>query len=270
MIYKEIKIGAALLRTYVLDNYDSIDLKRRRAMILICPGGGYRHVSNREAEAVAIRFNSLGYNAAVLFYTVAPFDSYETPADWPGVWPKPQQELSEAIIYIRDNAEALNTDPDKLALLGFSAGGHLAASLGVFWKEFGGERCRPNALVLCYPVITSGEKAHRGSIDDLIGYHKELLDKVSLEKQVTTDVPPTYIWTTKTDQAVPFENSTMFKEALDRCKIVSDIHIYPYGSHGLSLGTKEVAKAGTFVETCVRDWPERVDEFLLKVFKRRF
>ncbi len=270
MIYKEIKLGAALLRTYVLDNYDSIDPDRRRAMVLVCPGGGYRHVSNREAEAVAIRFNSMGYNAAVLFYTVAPFGSYDTPADWPGVWPKPQQELSEAVIYIRNNARALNTDPDKVAVLGFSAGGHLAASLGVFWKDFGGEACKPNALVLCYPVITSGDKAHRGSITDLIGCHTELMDKVSLEKQVTTDVPPTYIWTTRTDQSVPCENSIMFKEALDRARIMNDLHLYDEGIHGLSLGTEETAGKPEYVNKSVQDWPERADEFLLKVFGSRF
>ncbi len=270
MIHREVKIEDALLRTYVLDNFDSIDRGRRRAMVLICPGGGYRVVSDREAEAVAIRFNSMGYNAAVLFYTVAPFDLDQAPADWQGIWPTPQRELASTIRYIRDNAEELNTDPCKFAVLGFSAGGHLVASEGVFWREFGGERCRPDALVLCYPVITSGEKAHRQSIDNLIGFRKNLLEKVSLEKQVGPDTPPTFIWTTETDESVPCENSTMFKAALDGSGVPNDIYIYPRGPHGLSLGTAETSDYGRHIEDCVRDWPERVDGFLLKVFKSRF
>ncbi len=263
MIYREIKLGAAMLRTYVLDNYEAIDLQRRRAMVLICPGGGYQHCSNREAEAVAIRFNSLGYNAAVLFYTVAAFEAE-------GVWPKPQEELSQAIRWIRSNSEELNTNPSKLAVLGFSAGGHLAASIGVLWPEFGGQQCRPDALVLCYPVITSGPKAHRGSIDNLIGKSAELLEKVSLEKQVSGLTPPTYIWTTRTDQSVPYENSVYFKEALDKFNVLNEMHIYPEGSHGLSLGSAEVVDPDKYVPTCVTDWPERADAFLLKVFGSRF
>ncbi len=271
MIYKEVKLGSALIRTYVLSNYPDINENRRRAMILICPGGGYRFCSQREAEAVAIRFNSLGYNAAVLYYTVAPFGREEPVSEgFEGIWPKPQHEVADAVRWIRENSEELNTDPDKIAVLGFSAGGHLAASLGVFWKELGGEKCRPNALVLCYPVITSGPYAHRGSIEDLIGIHDELLEKVSLEKQVTDSVPPTFIWTTKTDQSVPCVNSTMFKEALDRCNVMNELVMYPQGRHGLSLGTPEVMKDMNMVTECVQDWPERADKFLLKVFKSTF
>ncbi len=271
MIYREVKLGAAMLRTYVLDNYEAIDMERRRAMVLICPGGGYQHCSNRESEAVAIRFNSLGYNAAVLYYTVAPFGAEEkTPATFEGVWPKPQEELSEAIRWIRSHAEELNTDPAKLAVLGFSAGGHLAASIGLLWPEFGGRECRPDALVLCYPVITSGPKAHRGSIVNLIGNREELLEKVSLEKQVSALTPPTYIWTTRTDNSVPYENSVLLKEALDKFKVRNELYLYPEGSHGLSLGSPEVFSPENYVPSCVTDWPERADAFLLTVFGSRF
>ena len=146
MIYKEEKIGDATLRLYVLSNYSEIDINRRRAMVLICPGGGYHFCSKREAEAVAIRFNSMGYNAAVLFYSTAPFDSYDEITDsWAGLWPKPLEELAASMAYIRTNADDLNTDKDKIAVLGFSAGGHLAASIGVFWPEYG-EISRPQGV----------------------------------------------------------------------------------------------------------------------------
>ena len=266
MIYREITLGNALLRTYVLSNYKDMDPGRRRAMIIICPGGGYHFCSEREAESVAIRFNSLGYNACVLYYTVN-----EGGAEKGGIYPLPQQELASAVKWVRENAAELNTDHAKIAVLGFSAGGHLAASLGVFWKEFGGVQCRPDAMVLCYPVITSGPLAHRGSIANLIGDREELLEKVSLEKQVSPDTPPAFIWTTRTDQSVPYENSTMFKQALDACGVQSDIHIYPVGRHGLSLGTEEVMGV-RHMETCpeIYDWPERADAFLVKVFGSRF
>lgn len=261
MIYREIEIGGAVLRTYVLSNYSNIDMQRRRALILICPGGGYHFCSEREAEAVAIRFNSLGYNAAVIYYTCNPTGEGHRAE---GIFPKPQEELARAVAWIRCNADDLNTDPHKIAVLGFSAGGHLAASLGVFWPEYG-IMSRPDALVLCYSVITSGEYAHKGSIDNLIGNRTELMDKVSLEKQVTAQTPPTFLWTTRTDQSVPYQNSTMFAEALTGCKVANRIHIYDDGVHGLSLGTREVMNPNRPVNLSVADWPERADAFLQSV-----
>ncbi len=257
MIYKEERISGARLVTYVLSNYPAIDMERRRAMIVICPGGGYRKCSDREAEAVAIRFNSLGYNCAVLYYTVNVEEKGK-------LYPIPQRELAEAISWIRANAEGLNTDPTKVVVLGFSAGGHLAASLGTFWREYG-PSSRPDALVLCYPVISSGPLAHERSIRNLIGEDDSLLEKVSLEKQVGPDTPPSFIWTTRTDQSVPFGNSVVFKEALDRFGIENELVIYPEGVHGLSLGTREVMDPTRRVTQCVQDWPERADAFLRKV-----
>lgn len=261
MIYREVEIGNAVLRTYVLSNYPNIDMERRRAFILICPGGGYHFCSEREAEAVAIRFNSLGYNAAIIYYTCNPTGEGHREE---GIFPEPQDELARAVAWIRCNADELNTDPHKIAVLGFSAGGHLAAGLGVFWPEYG-IMSRPDALVLCYSVITSGEYAHRGSIDNLIGNRTALLEKVSLEKQVTKQTPPTFLWTTRTDQSVPYQNSTMFAQALSRCGVTNQIHIYDDGVHGLSLGTREVMNPGRPVNLSVADWPERADAFLQSV-----
>ena len=254
MIYKEIRLGKALVRTYVLSNYPAIDAERRRAMIIICPGGAYRFCSEREAEPIAIRFNSLGYNSLVLYYTV-------NAEEQGSIYPKPQQELAETVKWVRSNAADLNTDPNKIVLMGFSAGGHLAASHGVFWRRYG-ELSKPDAMVLCYPVITSGPFAHERSIKNLVGDDEKLKSQMSLEMHVNSDVPPTFIWTTKTDQSVPYENSLFFKESLDLFGIENDLVVYPKGVHGLSLGTSETTDYKRAVTACVQDWPERVDSFL--------
>lgn len=261
MIYREIGIGKALMRTYVLSNYKDLDLERRRAFILICPGGGYHFCSEREAEAVAIRFNSLGYNAAVLYYTCNPLEEGHKKE---GIFPEPQAELARAVAWIRCNADELNTDPHKIVVLGFSAGGHLAASLGVFWPEYG-IMARPDAMVLCYSVITSGPLAHRGSIDNLIGDRTELLEKVSLEKHVTDQTPPAFLWASDKDPSVPCQNSIMFRDALEKCNVRNELHIYDSKFHGLSLGTKEVMNPDKPFKAEVSDWPERADRFLQSV-----
>lgn len=261
MIYRETGIGKARLRTYVLSNYNDLDPDRRRAFVLICPGGGYRFCSEREAEAIAIRFNSLSYNAAVLYYTCNPDGEGHRDE---GIFPEPLEELAQAVAWVRCNADELNTDPAKIAVLGFSAGGHLAASLGVFWPEYGAAS-RPDALVLCYSVLTSGEYAHRGSIDRLIGNRTELRDKVCLEKQVGPDTPPAFLWATRTDPSVPYQNSVLFSNALEENGVHHELHLYGSGGHGLSLGTREVMKPDKPFNADVGDWPERADAFLQSV-----
>ncbi len=271
MIHQDIKIDNAILRTYVLSNYEDIDINRKRAFIIICPGGAYIHCSNREAEAVAIKFNAMGYNCGVLFYTtnkIAKSD-YSPSKQYKTLYPTPQIELADAIKYVRKHSDKLNTDPNKIAILGFSAGGHLVASIGDYWMEYG-EEAKPNAMVLCYPVITAGEYAHECSIHLLIGEDKSLLDKTSLEKHVSAQTPPTYIWTTKEDQAVPYENSLLYADALRQNNVPFSLKVYEKGCHGLSLGTQEVMDATRPVVPEIQDWPELVDEFLVKTFHSRF
>jgi len=170
--------------TYIIDNSPSIDPDRKRPMIVICPGGGYVHTSDREAEPVAIQLLSRGFHASVLRYSVEP-----------AVFPHSLCQLARAIGLIRENAENWNVDPNKIIVMGFSAGGHLAASLGVFWdKEFikeqlpySKEQIQPNGLILSYPVISSGPHAHDGSFRALLGNQSEdetLRQFVSLEHQV--------------------------------------------------------------------------------------
>ncbi|WAH37061.1 alpha/beta hydrolase [Alicyclobacillus dauci] len=227
----------AKLYTYILDNSPEIDSARKRPAIVICPGGGYEFTSDREAEPIAIRMNTMGFNAFVLRYSVRP-----------AKFPTSLQELATTVALIRQNEDEWHVDGDKIIVAGFSAGGHLAASLGVFWNRsflsdslgFSGDEIRPNGLILSYPVISSGDYAHKGSFDALIGVNSdERLREVSLEHQVSVDTPPTFIWHTYPDDVVPVENSFLFANALRKHKVPLEMHIFPDGGHGLALGTEE-------------------------------
>ena len=146
-----------------------------KGIVLICPGGGYQWLSPREAEPVANAFTAGGWAAAVVYYTVR-----ETPAQ-PPLGTLPVRQLGEAVLAAKQRCPAL-----PVLVCGFSAGGHLAASLGVHWKELG--LPRPDGMILGYPVITAGRYAHRGSIENLTGADDPAW--FSLEKQVTADTPP--------------------------------------------------------------------------------
>jgi acetyl esterase/lipase len=228
------------LATYILEGTSELNADKKRASVLICPGGGYAYTSDREAEPVAMRFLAAGFNAFILRYRTAPSRH-----------PKPLLDLSRAMWIIRENADKWNLDPEKIAVCGFSAGGHLAASLGVFWNELYISEAigmpeginKPNGLILGYPVITSGKYAHRGSFSNLLGRDAtaEQKEGMSLELHVKNQVPPTFLWHTFHDLAVPVENSLLFAQALRQSGIPFELHIFPDGPHGLSLCDEETA-----------------------------
>lgn len=232
--------GEASLTVYRIDtNKNAPD--RKRPMVIVCGGGGYEYVSDREQEPIVLQLLSMGYHACLLNYSVAP-----------NVFPTALLELASAVAMIRENAEEWMVKSDSIVTCGFSAGGHLAASLGTFWNRefvYGAlnkkpEDVMPDGQILCYPVITSGEKAHRGSFEKLLGNecgNSEKLELVSLEKQVSADVPKTFLWHTLTDGAVPVENSLYMAEAMHNSGVNFEMHIYPVGGHGLSLATEETA-----------------------------
>lgn len=232
--------GPAVLTLYQIDNI-SVAPEKKRPFVIICGGGGYERISDREQEPVLLQFLACGCSAALLKYSVAPNE-----------FPVSLLELASAVALARRNAEDWQIDPEKIVVCGFSAGGHLAASLGVFWdKDFvagplglTADSCRPDGLLLCYPVITSGPKAHRSSFKKLLGERigeEGLLEKVSLERQVTAAVPKTFLWHTRSDETVPVENSLLFAQALTEAGVEYELHIYPVGGHGLSLSREETA-----------------------------
>jgi acetyl esterase/lipase len=222
------------LTAYLPDNTREVDLNYKRPTVIVCPGGGYVFTSDREAEPVALSFVGDNFNAFVLRYSVAP-----------ARYPQALLELSAAVAFVRRNAEKFNVDVDAITVCGFSAGGHLSASYGVFWDEafikeklgiISGEN-KPNGMILAYPVITSDEFAHRGSFNGLLGddASKELEQKMSIEKQVSDKTPPAFIWHTFNDSCVPVQNALLLANALTEHNIPYELHIYPDGPHGLSL-----------------------------------
>ena len=219
-----------ILETYLTDNR-AVEESRRRPLALIFPGGAYAYRSDREAEPVALRLLGLGIQAVIVRYSVAPIR-----------YPHALREAAEAVAYAHTHAEEWLCDRNKVAVLGFSAGGHAAAHIGIRWQEQPeGPACRPDAMILCYPVITAGPHAHRGSMENLLAEQEgQLADTVSLEKHVTEQTPPTFLWHTWEDAAVPVENSLMLACALRERGVPCEMHIYQRGGHGMSLGNEEV------------------------------
>ena len=258
----------ATLTIYVHEDYPEVYGERKRPMIVICPGGGYEHVSPREGEAIALQFMTTGAHAAVLRYDVSGQGAE---------FPQHLLELAASVAYVRKHAAEYCIDPDKILVAGFSAGGHLAASLGCFWKEKWLEELmqaetgatmkdyQQNGEILAYPVITSGKFAHRGSFVKIMGSEAEqgyaglsateLEEKLSLENQVTSDFPQTFMWHTFEDGAVPLENSLFFAEALRKAGVNFEYHVFPHGGHGYALATKETAmKEGKEINAQCAQW----------------
>lgn len=208
--------------------------------IIVCPGGGYAFTSDREADPIAIQFTAKGFSAFVLRYSCKE-----------AKYPCALAELSWLIKYIRNNAEEYQIDPNKIAVIGFSAGAHLTASLGAYWNDskiqslIGAtdEENKPNALILSYPVITGGDFTHKGSVKYLFGEDKAenpaIIDKFSIENHVTPNFPATFIWHTASDNGVPVENSLLLSLSLSREKIPFELRIYPKGPHGLALANEQ-------------------------------
>ena len=211
-----------------------------RPIIIVCPGGGYHFLSGREGAPIAEYYYNAGFNAAILRYSVEPKAANYAPLI----------EVGLAIKYVREHAEEFNIAKSKVFTCGFSAGGHLAASAGILWDvpevlaAMGDSPLgisRPDGMILSYPVITSGEWGHRGSIASLVGkadFNKEEGEKFSLEKHVNKNTPPMFIWHTVTDTCVPIRNTTMLIDAYIENGLSFEAHIYPKGPHGLSLANE--------------------------------
>lgn len=248
MKYEQIEItvpcqqtGPAKLTAFLLDNI-SVAEERRRPAVILCPGGGYRICSDREGEPVAMQFLAQGCHGFVLDYSVAP-----------NRYPTALLELAKTVALIRKYADTWHVDPERIYVCGFSAGGHLACSLGVYWNQkfvyeplgVTAEDIKPNGMILCYSVITSGEYGHEGSFKNLLGEEASLqkLEAVSLERQVSENTPQAFIWHTWQDALVPVENSLMLASAMRKHGVNFELHIYPKGGHAAALANKETSGA---------------------------
>lgn len=202
--------------------------------VVVLPGGGYAGRAEHEADPIAQMFNEHGLSAFVCHYRVAP---YRHPCPW--------LDASRAVRWVRAHAELWSIDPAHVGILGFSAGGHLASTVATHFDD--GDltsadpvaRCgsRPDAAILCYAVIKSGPDGHPGSFYNLLGPNppEDLLLALSNDQRVTSRTPPTFLWSTDDDQAVPVGNSLAFAEACRANEVPFALHVFPRGDHGLGL-----------------------------------
>jgi acetyl esterase/lipase len=225
--------------------YPAAPDKASGAAIVVCPGGGYRALaSDHEGKHVAQWLNSLGLSAFVLQYRLGP--RYRHPA--------PLKDAQRALRLVRSNAAQWAVDPSRVGLLGFSAGGHLVSTAATHF-DLGDpsaadpverQSARPDFLVLCYPVVTlKPPLAHVGSREHLLGPGADpaLVESLSNETQVTPETPPTFLWHTDEDTAVPPENSILFYEALRRAAVPAELHVFTRGRHGIGLAPDHAASA---------------------------
>ena len=226
--------------------------KNTGAAVVICPGGGYGHLAmDHEGHAIAQWLNSFGVSGFILSYRHKG-KGYSHPA--------PLDDAQRAIRTVRARAAEWHVKPDRIGVLGFSAGGHLASSADTHFNAGKPDAadpiervsCRPDFAVLCYAVIAFDEPfTHRGSQANLLGKEAapELVKSLSNEKQVTPQTPPTFLWHTNEDTGVPAENSVMFYLACRQAKVPAELHIYEKGKHGLGLAPNTPGTNG-WAEAC--------------------
>ena len=244
MIHETISLSSldpnAALVTY-LHEEDNDSPRPVRGAVIVCPGGAYEILCPREGEPVAMSFFAAGFQAFVLRYSLGAYSADHAPAI----------EAASAVRIIREHAEEWNVDPHRVLILGFSAGGHVAGSAGVFWdapefREAMGDAPRgigrPDGMMLCYPVISSEELGHLYSFQHCCGKPyptKEELDRFSLEKHVDATTPPTFLFHCWDDGCVSVRNSLTFADALAQSGVPCEMHLFRHGDHGISLGTPE-------------------------------
>lgn len=284
------------LTSYILDDSGEIRKGKPRPAVLICPGGAYLNCSDREAEPVALKFNTMGYHAFVLRYSVY----MEGKGGFPGmpgtmepkphcIHPNPMREIGKAMLLIKEHAGEWLIDASKVALCGFSAGAHNCAMYSVYWNQpviteyfqTESENLRPAAVILGYPLtdycymkdamkedpvaqglFSISNTAFLGTTEP----EDQLLKEISPVYHVTEQTPPTFIWSTAADELVVVQHSVRMAHALADQKIPFELHIFEEGSHGLSLADQTTAEAKSQINRDVGKWITLADRWLQKRF----
>lgn len=233
------KVGLSVEATPFFRGFLINSTDQLRPAVIILPGGGYQNLSAHEGEPIARRFNELGCHAFVLSYSCSNIAGMR--------FPGALLEVLETIRIVRQNSIRWSVDPNRIVVCGFSAGGHLAGCAGTMWNRDFIKKCfgqtisvKPNGMVLCYPVI-SYKKMFGGACASSVSHllkenFDNLREQVSLEKQVDKDTVPVFLWHTYEDKGVHVQNAFLFAEALYGHRIPLEMHIFPYGGHGLGLG----------------------------------
>lgn len=268
MIQKTLYLNAektVYIKAYLLDKIENLEFCNKRPAVLIFPGGGYEFCSDREAEPIAMQYLAEGFNAFLLYYSV----NKKHPA--------PLVDAGYSMLKIRERASEFNIDEDKIAVVGFSAGGHLAGSIATMWGDLSlcetlrckPEQIRPNAAILSYPVISGITNPHKGSFDVLLGKKADRasLSRLSLENRVTPKTPPIFLWHTADDDCVPASNSLVMAKACVSNKIPVELHLFDEGPHGLSECGKSTGWNEYFFRESCRTWIKLSVKFLQKYMK---
>lgn len=271
MILKKVQLSSdssVYLMVYLHEDVPKWDYGHPRPAVLVCPGGGYGMCSPREADPIAMQYLAAGFNAFVLYYSLGEHAAF----------PGPLLDLSGAIKLIRSNSEEWNIIPDQIAVCGFSAGGHLAASLATLWNNSdlipscgGGGDNKPNALILAYPVITTRSWMKKaGALPRLIGNRDQesTLKLLDCSKNVGPHTPRTFLFHTFRDNAVAVEESLCFANALTENDIPFELHIYPNGPHGIALANEQTGIKGTpMVDANAATWMQLSIAWLKRLFE---
>lgn len=251
----------ASLRIYISERNETVG---RRPGMLVCPGGGYSFCSPREAEPIAFRFLSEGFNCFVLNYRINQ------------KYPAPHLDLALAMAYIREHEEEFDLIPNSLSIVGFSAGGHLVGSFGYLYKELAKEigvnesLLRPFSIVMAYPVTTFSTKTHEDTFRIIAGNDESLREKMNIIKHVDNTYPPTFIWTTLDDQCVPAPNTLMMVDALKKNNVKYECKVYESGLHGSSMCNRAVYLKEDISEKMkdIRDWASLATDFIFDLLDK--
>ena len=242
--------SGATLKTYARPQEGFLAEAGGRWGVIVLPGGGYQVNAKSEGEPTALAFLNAGVQAFLLEYSVAPVR-----------WPQQLLEVASAVAWLRANAEKYGVDPHKIAVCGFSAGGHLAGCAANLWNHAAvkeklgltGEQARPDAAILSYPVITMGEFGSSMTRSNLFG-EGEIVAETSLETSVTAQNPPTFLWATYTDGSVPVENTLMYANALRAHDVPFELHIFNKGPHAMGLATADSAWQADHTDARAAAW----------------
>jgi len=281
------------LTTYILEDSPELLNGKKRPAVLICPGGGYLGCSDREAEPVALRFAAMGYHAFVLRYSTY-YGHFQSP-DLDNMPPKaetsrpaPVRDIGKAFLILREHADNWSLDMDKIALCGFSAGGHNVAMYSVYWdkplitQHFNKDAAlfKPAASIIGYaltdyhlifeqeydPISMNLQRATAIAFLGTAEPDKALLAEVSPARHVSANTPPTFIWATAADGLVPVEHSTRMANALAQAGIPFEIHIFEEGMHGLSLADQATASSLMQLDANAAKWVSLASIWLSKRF----
>lgn len=221
--------------------------RRCRMGMIILPGGAYSSIDEREADPVAARYMGYGLQCFVLRYST----------DGPDCYVNALRQLGESVALLRENSDQWDIDPERIILCEFSAGGHLAASLGCYSRRLSdwiGADVRPNALLLGYPVDTAGNFMHKESIDNCLRSNAYGAEDLSLENHMGVNMPPAFLWACADDKDVPVQNSLLLSTALAEKKVPFELHIFCEGGHGGSLGDECTARIEGQINDRYAEW----------------